>query len=186
VPQPRSKIHIAFEIGVILKGINGLLELIGGLLLLWIGPGTLQNLVLRLTQNEINEDPHDFIANQLRDAARLLTSKAQIFAAIYLLAHGVIKGLLVYGLLRDELWAFPTGIAVFGTFALYQMYRYAIAPSAGGWLIALTVLDVAVILLTWAEWRRVKQARAAAPESAPPYAPPPSASDSSRPSSPPP
>ena len=48
MPQPRSKIHIAFEIGVVLKGINGLLELIGGFVLLWIGPGTLQNLVARL------------------------------------------------------------------------------------------------------------------------------------------
>ena len=54
---------------------------------------------------------------------------------------------------------FPTGIAVFGAFGVYQIYRYAIAPS--GWLIALTVLDVAVILLTWAEWRRVKNAASA-------------------------
>ena len=37
---------------------------------------------------------------------------------------------------------------------VYQIYRYVVEPS--GWLIALTVLDVAVILLTLAEWRRVK------------------------------
>lgn len=153
-PPVRSKIHIAFEIGVILKGINGLLELIGGIVLLWMGPATLQNFVARLTENEITEDPHDFIATHLRAAVAPLTANAKTFAAIYLLAHGVIKALLVWGLLRDELWAFPTGIAVFGAFGVYQMYRYAIAPS--GWLLALTVLDVAVILLTWAEWRRVK------------------------------
>jgi uncharacterized membrane protein len=35
------------------------------------------------------------------------------------------------------------------------MYRYVVHPS--GWLIALTVLDVFVILLTWAEWQRVKR-----------------------------
>src|SRR6267378_1908770 len=88
--QPRSKIHIAFEIGVVLKGINGLLELIGGFVLLWIGPGTLQNLMARLTQNELIEDPRDFIATQLREAAGHLSANAQLFAAIYLLAHGVI------------------------------------------------------------------------------------------------
>ena len=157
--MPRSKIHIAFEIGVILKGINGLLELIGGVLLLWMGPSTIQNFVTRLTQNELSKDPHDFIATHLQEAAHHLSANAQVFAAIYLLAHGVIKALLVYGLLRDQLWAFPTGIAVFGAFGVYQIYRYAIAPS--GWLIALTVLDVAVILLTWAEWRRVKNATSA-------------------------
>src|SRR6266516_3665485 len=91
MPQPRSKIHIAFEIGVVLKGINGLLELIGGFVLLWIGPGTLQNLVVRLTQNELSEDPRDFIATHLREAAGHLSDSAQLFAAIYLLAHGVIK-----------------------------------------------------------------------------------------------
>ena len=37
------------------------------------------------------------------------------------------------------------------------MYRYFIQPS--GWLIALTVLDVMVILLTWTEWRRLKGER---------------------------
>lgn len=171
MPQPRSKIHIAFEIGVILKGINGLLELLGGFFLLGMPSGTIQTLVARLTQNEISEDPHDFIATHLREAAGDLSANAKLFAAIYLLAHGVIKALLVYGLLRDQLWAFPTAIAVFGAFGVYQMYRYAIAPS--GWLIVLTALDVAVILLTVAEWRRVTKARAAARESAPPYAPPP-------------
>jgi uncharacterized membrane protein len=152
--MPRSKIHLAFEIGVILKGINGLLELIAGVVLLAMAPGTIQGLVTRLTQNELSEDPRDLIATRLREAAGHLSANVKLFAGVYLLAHGVIKGLLVYGLLRDELWAFPTAITVFGAFAIYQMYRYAITPS--GWLIALTALDVAVILLTWAEWRRVK------------------------------
>jgi uncharacterized membrane protein len=152
--MPRSKIHLAFEIGVILKGINGLLELIAGVVLLAMAPGTIQGLVTRLTQNELSEDPRDLIATRLREAAGHLSANVKLFIGVYLLAHGVIKGLLVYGLLRDELWAFPTAITVFGAFAIYQMYRYAITPS--GWLIALTALDVAVILLTWAEWRRVK------------------------------
>jgi len=162
MPESRSKIHVAFEIGVILKGINGLLELFGGCVLLVMGPQTIQVLVSRLTQNELSEDPRDFIATHLRAAAAHLSANAQLFAAVYLLAHGVIKALLVYGLVRDQLWAFPTGIAVFGAFGVYQIYRYAIAPS--GWLIALTVLDVAVILLTWAEWRRVKKATAFSPQ----------------------
>ena len=150
----KSKIHVAFEIGVILKGVNGLLEFIGGFILLWVPPGAIQRYVARVTENEIIADPHDFIATHLRAAVAPLSSNAQLFAAIYLLSHGVIKGLLVYGLLRDQMWAFPTAIVVFTGFGVYQMYRYAIAPS--GLLIVLTVLDIAVILLTLAEWRRVK------------------------------
>ena len=125
-------IHRAFQIGVILKGVNGLLELIGGMLLL---VGLSHNTAL----------------------ARHLPPQDERFAAIFLLSHGVIKVLLVYALLRRKLWAYPVAIGVFAGFSVYQMYRYVIQPS--GWLIALTVLDVIVILLTWAEWHRLTNER---------------------------
>jgi uncharacterized membrane protein len=153
--EQRSKLHVAFEVGVILKGLNGLLELIGGVLLLWFPPSAIQTLVVRLTQNELSEDPHDFIATHLRAAAHSLSASTELFAALYLLSHGVIKALLVYALLRGKLWAYPTAIAVFAAFGVYQMYRYFIHPS--GWLIALTVLDAVVIFLTWVEWQRLKR-----------------------------
>ena len=151
----RSKLHVAFEIGVILKGLNGLLELIGGILLLVFPPSAIQGFVVGLTHNELSRDPNDFIATHLRAAAEQLSIHAQLFAAIYLLSHGVIKGVLVYALLRDELWAFPIAIAVFAAFSIYQLYRYVVQPS--GWLIALTVVDMVVIFLTLVEWRRVKR-----------------------------
>jgi uncharacterized membrane protein len=153
----RSKLHVAFEIGVILKGLNGLLELIGGTLLLVFPPSSLQRFVVSLTQDELSRDPNDFIATHLRAAADHLSVGGKTFAAIYLLSHGVIKAVLVYALIKDKLWAFPWAIGVFGAFGIYQIYRYSVHPS--GWLIALTVLDVVVILLTSIEWRRVKNAR---------------------------
>jgi uncharacterized membrane protein len=156
-PVKRSRLHIAFEIGVILKGLNGLFELIGGILLLVFPPSAIQRFVVGLTHNELSRDPNDFIATHLRAAAEHLSVHAQTFAAIYLLAHGVIKAVLVYALLKDKLWAFPIAIAIFAAFGVYQMYRYFVEPS--GWLIALTVLDVLVIGLTWAEWQRVKRER---------------------------
>jgi uncharacterized membrane protein len=135
VPQVRANfgrafsVHVAFEIGVILKGLNGLVELVSGILLLAFGPGAIRRFV------------H-------------LSSHDERFAAIYLLSHGIVKGVLVYGLLRGQLWAFPWAIAIFTGFGLYQIIRYIGHPSI--WLIALTVLDVFVILLTIAEWRRLR------------------------------
>lgn len=139
--MPRSKIHIAFEIGVILKGLNGLLELIGGVLLLVFAPSTIREFIVRLSHHP--------------SLAQHFSARDERFAAIYLLSHGVMKAVLVYGLLREQLWAFPWAIAVFTGFGVYQVYKYIAEPSV--WLIVLTVLDVFVILLTWAEWRRVKQ-----------------------------
>src|SRR2546423_3248430 len=126
----RSKIHVAFEIGVILKGLNGLLELIGGTLLLLFPPSTIQRFVVRLTQNELSRDPSDFIATHLRAAADHLSVGGKTFAAIYLLSHGVIKAVLVYALIKDKLWAFPWAIRIFAAFSIYQMYRYLHQPSA--------------------------------------------------------
>ena len=142
----RSKLHVAFEIGVILKGLNGLVELIGGTLLLVFPPSAIQRFVVGLTNNELSRDPNDFIATHLRAAAEHLSVGAKVFAAIYLLSHGVIKAVLVYALIKDKLWAFPWAIGVFTAFGVYQIYRYFVEPS--GWLIALTVLDAIVIGLT--------------------------------------
>ena len=136
----RFRLHIAFEIGVILKGLNGLLELIGGSLLLVFPPSAIREFIVHLSHNP--------------GIAQHISLQDERFAAMYLLAHGVVKGVLVYALLRESLWAFPLAIGVFAAFGVYQIYRYVVEPST--WLIALTVLDVAVILLALAEWHRVK------------------------------
>jgi uncharacterized membrane protein len=138
--------------------LNGLLELIGGVLLLVFPPSAIQDFIIRLTHKELTRDPTDFIATHLQTAAQQLSVHAKTFAAIYLLSHGVIKGVLVYALIKDKLWAFPWAIGFFTAFGIYQIYRYFVEPS--GMLIALTVLDAIVIGLTLAEWRRVKRARA--------------------------
>jgi uncharacterized membrane protein len=106
-------------------------------LLLAFPPSTIHRFIVELTHNELS-----------------LSAGAERFAALYLLSHGVIKVVLVYALLKGKLWAYPWAMAVFAGFGVYQIYRYFVHPS--GWLIALTVLDVAVILLTWAEWRRLR------------------------------
>lgn len=128
----RSKIHLAFEVGIILKGLNGLFELVGGTLMLALGANTIRHLPF----------------------ANHLSTHDERFAAIYLLSHGIIKGVLVYGLLAAQMWAFPWAIAIFAAFGVYQIIHYFIQPSI--WMIVLTALDVFVILLTIAEWRRLK------------------------------
>ena len=138
-----SKIHIAFEIGVILKGLNGLMELVGGTLLLVFPLSAIRQFIVDLSHRP--------------DFAQKLSTHDERFAAIYLLSHGIIKGVLVYGLLKEQMWAFPWAIAIFAAFGVYQIIHYVVQPSI--WMIVLTVLDVFVILLTIAEWRRLKHAR---------------------------
>jgi uncharacterized membrane protein len=63
--KPKDTLDRAFQIGIIAKGLNGLAELVGGLLLLFATPGSIHHLVVVLTQGELSEDPNDVIARYL-------------------------------------------------------------------------------------------------------------------------
>jgi uncharacterized membrane protein len=157
--KPRGLLDTTFEVSIILKGLDGLLELVGGVLLLAVSPATINQLITRLTQHELDKDPHDVIATRLLHFGNGLTGSAVRFAAAYLLAHGIVKVVLVVALLRDKLWAYPWMIFTLIVFIGYQLYRIALVPS--GWLVALTVFDAFVVWLTWREWQ--KQRRRAIP-----------------------
>lgn len=149
--EPRSEkvIHTFFVWGVLLKAVDGVLELIGGAALLF--SGTLASVSATLIQNELIEDPRDFLAVHLQNSLPALLAHSGWFASLYLISHGVIKIGLAVGLLRDKLWAYPTAIVAFALFIIYQLYRYTFTHSA--FLLLLTVLDIAVIWLTWHEYR---------------------------------
>lgn len=150
--KARDPLDRVFEIGIILKGLDGVLETIGGLLLLAVTPATINTLASQLTQHELSEDPNDFIASHLLGYAHGLTGSAVTFAALYLLVHGLAKIVLVAALLRNQIWAYPWMIGFLLLFIGYQMYRLVLLPTFG--LSALTIFDALIVWLTWREWRR--------------------------------
>ena len=150
--KARGALDRIFEIGIILKGLDGVLETIGGLLLLAITPATINRLAAKLTQHELSEDPKDFIANHLLGYTHGLTGSAVTFAAVYLLLHGITKIVLVAALLRNQIWAYPWMLAFLLIFIGYQLYRLVLSPAFG--LSALTIFDAFIAWLTWREWRK--------------------------------
>lgn len=147
-------IHLIFEVSLWLKGAFALSEIIAGIAAYFISQQFLLSIVQWVTKDEFAEDPHDLVANFLLHAAETLSVSTQKFAAIYLLAHGVIKLWLIVGLLRGRLWYYPVAIIVFALFIAYQLYRYTFTHSI--WLLAITVLDVLVIALTGHEYRYLR------------------------------
>jgi uncharacterized membrane protein len=153
----------AFDVGVILKGIDGVLEIVGGVFLLLVPLRDVKRFLIWVTGKELSEDPKDFIATHLVHLANTLSVSGYRLTIAYLLIHGFVKVFLVYMLLRRRLWAYPTAIAVFTAFGVYQVYQYSFSHSA--FLVALTVLDVLVIVLTVWEYRILtRRARAAKAE----------------------
>ena len=147
----------AFVVGIVLKGLDGVLEVVGGLLLLVVSPATIDALARALTQHELSQDPHDLLATHLLHYTGTLTGSSVRFAAVYLLAHGVVKIVLVTALLRNQLWAYPWTIAFLLAFIGYQLYRMTFAPSIG--LAGLTIFDAVVTWLTWREYQRHRKVR---------------------------
>ena len=153
--EPRRRVvHVLFDVSMFAKGIDGVIELIAGVLLFFVTPQQLQHIATILTQHELSEDPRDAVANYLLHSSQALSVAAKTFGAIYLLWHGVVKVGLVTALLLQKLWAYPVAIGSFIVFLVYQLYRYSHTHSPE--MIVLSVLDVFVIILTWLEYRRLR------------------------------
>lgn len=134
-----------------------MLETAGGILFLIVSPGKITQFVFAITRHELVQDPDDWFANSLRHAFGHFSSGEKLFGSVYLLAHGVIKILLVGCLLRERLWAFPLALIVLAGFIGYQVFRLSFAFSWG--LVFLSVLDAVVVLLVVHEYRYLKNLR---------------------------
>jgi uncharacterized membrane protein len=151
-------IHVLFDVGALAKGIDGVLEIIGGALLFLVEPSQLHHVARILLQHELSEDPNDLVATYLLHTSRHLSASTTTFAAAYLLWHGVVKVGLVAGLLLRQRWAYPTAIAAFLLFLAYQLYRYTHTGSPE--LLVLSVFDVFIVVLTWLEYARLRAVHA--------------------------
>jgi uncharacterized membrane protein len=153
--KPKNLLDRVFEFGIIIKGIDGAFEFLGGLLLLLVSPETINNLAAAWTRGELSEDPHDFVASHLLKTAHGLTGSGLLFGALYLLSHGIVKIVLVVAVLKNKLWAYPAIIVFLLVFIVYQVYRIALDHSLG--LTALTIFDCIIVWLTWREYQEQKK-----------------------------
>jgi len=149
------QIHRIFRVSIVLKGLHALLECAGSIAIGLIGTNTVSRVVEALTQEELIEDPKDFLATHLLAWAQGFSVETKHFYAFYLLSHGLVKLFLVAGLLRNKLWAYPASLVVMGLFIVYQLYRFSYTHGWG--LIVLSVFDIVVIWLIWHEYRVVRR-----------------------------
>jgi uncharacterized membrane protein len=149
--RDKSIVSDAFDISVVLKGVDGVLEILSGLFLLVVPLQDIRAFLIWVTGKELSEDRNDFFATHLVHLANTLSVRSLELTVAYLLVHGLVKVFLVVMLLRRRLWAYPTAIAVFSAFGVYQIYQFTYSHSL--LLLALTVLDVVVIVLTSWEYR---------------------------------
>ena len=95
-----KRIHQVFVLSVAAKGLHALFEIAGGLALYLVSTDTIARWLDEVGHGEW--------------IARHLPLSQQNFYAFYLLSHGLVKSVLVVGLLKEKLWAYPASFAVFG------------------------------------------------------------------------
>lgn len=153
--HPTSLLDKIFEGGIIIKGITGALEFIGGLLLLFVSPAQVHEFISLVTQRELLEDPNDRVANLLLQATSHFTAGGQLFGIAYLWIHAIIKLIAVIGILKNQLWAYPFSLITLGLLMIYQVYSILFVRLSTG-MILLTVFDVFILWLIWREYGKVK------------------------------
>jgi uncharacterized membrane protein len=156
--HPKNLFDKVFEYGILIKGIDGLIELVTAIALIFLSPQRLQGLVVLATHRELAHDPNDFISNFLLNASHQFTNSGRLFLIVYLAVHAAIKLVSVIGLLRNKMWAYPFSLISLGALTLYQVYDI-IFVKGSIFVIVLTIIDLAILALIWREYQKVKANR---------------------------
>ena len=160
--HPSSILDKVFEGGILIKGISGALEFLGGALLFFFSPEAIYNFIVFITQKELLTDPNDKIANLLLTSTQHLGG-SRTFLIVYLWIHATIKLIAVIGILKNQLWAYPFSLITLGLLMLYQVYSIVfVSPSIG--MILLTVFDIFILWLILREYKIVRRNLAPKPQ----------------------
>lgn len=150
----KKNVHLSFRVGLVLKSLYDIGEILCGVLLIFLTPERMSKLIALISKNELYEDPNDFLMNYLVNFSHMFSISMQHFTSFYLLSHGIVKILVLILLWRKKIWAYPLSVGIFTVFIILQMQRFSQTHSI--MLLLLTFIDIVMIVLTILEYRNIK------------------------------
>ena len=145
--------HILFLITIAIKGIDGLVETVLGVLIAVAGPDRLFFFIAQFTTPDLEFNPSNHIARAIQNGAAGLARTAG-FAVFYLLMHGIVKVGIAVNLLRDRRWIFAPASVILAGFVAYLGYHAAMHRSL--WSLSFALFDLFTLALVINEWIRVR------------------------------
>jgi len=139
-----------FKISLIVKGVDALLEVFGGTLLLL--PVTVDKTIAYLSQHELYAEPHHHLTAHLEHAAMLALQRATLLGAIYLIVHGLAKIVLIVAVFQGKKWGYRGLAAVLSIFAILELGRGITAHS--GMALFLALFDGLVVYLIHRDYKQ--------------------------------
>lgn len=144
-------IRFYFLVGIICKGVISGAEIVVGALAIVIPVARVSDFLNAsgqlLPQTVLGQIGTTFFTHA---AAELVTAGSS-FIAVYLISRGLIKGVLILALIKNQLWAYPWSLVVLGLFVCYQGYQIFTDHSL--FIVALTGFDLVIMWLIWKEYR---------------------------------
>lgn len=147
-------INASFYTGLFLKGVNALVEFLGGIVMLVLNHEKLTSLIELIALPELRQDPNDVLMNYLITLGQNLSIGSQRSIAVYMLLHGSIKLVVIYLLWKKKIWAYKPAVAVFGLFIAYEVYSYLHSNSLI--MLCIIIIDAAIIAMIILEYRHLK------------------------------
>jgi uncharacterized membrane protein len=150
--------ELLFRIALLVKAIDGAVELIAAVVLLLVSGATVHRLIDDVLSRDLLGPPDGSLARHFVAGTAEFASGNRTFAVVYLGLHGVVKLALVAALLRKWMPAYPVAVVVLGLFVIYEIYR---ATQTGSVLLpVLAAVDVAIIVMIVREYRVLRATRA--------------------------
>jgi uncharacterized membrane protein len=140
-----------YLVGIVLKGLDAVFQLVAGIPLLLITHVQLMDFVHTVTAGELVEDPHDFLANLSLNEAAHISAAGMLMGAIYLAIHGAAKLAIVIALVRGSKRAHPWAVGVLAALLVAQIVDLVVRFSIG--VLLLSIVDAIIIALLVREWR---------------------------------
>jgi uncharacterized membrane protein len=151
-----SYLHLAYLLAIVVKGLDGAIEAVAGLVIGIAGLWPIYHFVVRITAPEMAETAEGHAAHLLQHGASTLAHASHAFVVTYLLVHGLLKLAIAISLFLGRAWIFPVATAILCGFIVYMSYRLTFHWSV--WLLGFALFDGLTLLLVLNEWRNSRHA----------------------------
>ncbi len=151
--QRGSLAHLAYVTTIVIKGFDGGLETLAGLVIWITGPQRLYRWVIRITAPELYDGSHERAVHAIRRGAEHLATSGAGYIVFYLLVHGALKlGLAIVLLRGGGRWIFPIATFILVGFITYMGIK--LDENWSNWLLGFALFDALTLVLVLNEWRR--------------------------------
>jgi len=139
--------NFIFRLGLIVKGVDSLFEVIGGMIL--TTPTKLARYILIVSQHEAFRH-HTALAGRLDRLADATTMHPSMGEAVYLIVHGAAKIVLILAIARGFRWGYLGFMVILSMFALIEIVRACAAREIVTGLLG--AFDVGVVFVIYREY----------------------------------